>query len=666
MKNLIFTSLLLCFAISLSAQGKITMQAAPKNEKIMEKNTTFDIKKIDAEIETMAKEVKNNPLVKDWNTPFQTPPFNEIQNKHYMPAFEYAILLAKKDVANIINQKEEPNFENTIAALDRSGELLNRISGVFFNLLYSNTSAELQEISKKIQPKLTEYQNEISLNNELFKKVNIVYNQKAKLNSEQQMLLEKTYLSFVRNGAKLNPAQKKEYSELTMKLTMLNLEFSENVLAATNAFEMVFSSEKELAGIPQSALDIAAAKAEAKGKKGWLFDLSTPSYLAIMKYADNRDLRNKFFLRSASKCYKDGFDNTDVVYQIVRLRQEIANLLGYEDYASHAHEDRMAKDKKHVYNLIDELAKPSREAAEKEIASLEEFAHRHGLEGELQRWDVSYFSEKQKNEMFDFIKESIGIDEMISFGQESGTQIIYNFVEGMNETGIDNTIISDEIWAKFVAYKKYSKANTLETANPVPKNSNNIANFDSIICYTFNKTSYGSAFLFALCAYFIPELLILLFNFLNKSNERAEKRFMKRLIIMNGSIKPTDFMMVLSELIDKSKFYKKILLEIEDSNKKNYEENTKIYQKYIQQSKDLETKLFFEKLDEANNYDFDQAIINIKNEFNLDKRMQTRKVKKTVENIHVWGLVGFMALIVLIIMYLLMPWMTSYDLGSIM
>lgn len=407
MKNLIFTSLLLCFAISLSAQGKITMQAAPKNEKIMEKNTTFDIKKIDAEIETMAKEVKNNPLVKDWNTPFQTPPFNEIQNKHYMPAFEYAILLAKKDVANIINQKEEPNFENTIAALDRSGELLNRISGVFFNLLYSNTSAELQEISKKIQPKLTEYQNEISLNNELFKKVNIVYNQKAKLNSEQQMLLEKTYLSFVRNGAKLNPAQKKEYSELTMKLTMLNLEFSENVLAATNAFEMVFSSEKELAGIPQSALDIAAAKAEAKGKKGWLFDLSTPSYLAIMKYADNRDLRNKFFLRSASKCYKDGFDNTDVVYQIVRLRQEIAKLLGYEDYASYALEDRMAKDKKHVYNLIDELAKPSREAAEKEIASLEEFAHRHGLEGELQRWDVSYFSEKQKNEMFDFNEEEL-------------------------------------------------------------------------------------------------------------------------------------------------------------------------------------------------------------------------------------------------------------------
>lgn len=242
----------------------------------------------------------------------------------------------------------------------------------------------------------------------------------------------------------------------------------------------------------------------------------------------------------------------------------------------------------------------------------------------------------QKNAMFDAVKDSIGVDEVLSFGEETGMMIIANFVDEMNETGIPNEIITTEIWAKMQGYNKYK------------------------------RTNFSSAFLFAILAYFIPEIFIFVFNFLNKSNERAEKRFMKRLIIMNGSIKPTDFMMVLSELIDKSKFYKKILLEIEDSNKKNYEENTKIYQKYIQQSKDLETKLFFEKLDEANNYDFDQAIINIKNEFNLDKRMQTRKVKKTVENIHVWGLVGFMALIVLIIFYLLMPWMTSYDMASML
>ncbi|MCQ2979287.1 MAG: hypothetical protein MJ245_05785 [Clostridia bacterium] len=243
---------------------------------------------------------------------------------------------------------------------------------------------------------------------------------------------------------------------------------------------------------------------------------------------------------------------------------------------------------------------------------------------------------KKKNEMFDTVKDSIGINELISFGEETGTMIITNFVEEMNDTGIDNEIITAEIWAKAQGYKKYS------------------------------TTSFSTAFLLAILCYMIPEIFILIGNFLNKSSERAEKRFMKRLIIMNGSIKPTDFMMVLSELIDKSKYYKKILLEIEDSNKKNYEENTKIYQKYIAQSKDLETKLFFEKLDEANNYDFDQAIINIKNEFNLDKRMQTRKVKKTVENIHVWGLVGFMALIVLIIFYLLMPWMSTYDMASLM
>lgn len=407
MKKLIFTSLLLCVVISLSAQNKLTMVAINNDEKQIETKNTYDMNKINDNIKKMESEVKNNPLVKEWNTPFQTPPFNEIQNKHYQPAFDYAMLLARRDIAQIIDNKEEPTFENTIAALDRSGELLNRISGVFFNLLYSNTSTELQEISKKVQPQLTEYQNEISLNDMLFKKVSTVYKQMSKLNQEQKMLTEKTYLSFVRSGAKLKPEQKKEYSNLTMKLTMLNLEFSENVLAATNDFEMVFDNIADLKGLPQSALDIAAAKAEAKGKKGWLFDLSTPSYLAIMKYADNRTLRQKFFLKSASKCYKDNFDNTENVRQIVDLRYRIAKLLGYEDYASYALEDRMAKDKKHVYQLIDELATPSHEAAIREIESLNEFANNLGLEGRLQRWDVSYYSEKQKAEMFNFNEEEL-------------------------------------------------------------------------------------------------------------------------------------------------------------------------------------------------------------------------------------------------------------------
>ena len=221
-------------------------------------------------------------------------------------------------------------------------------------------------------------------------------------------------------------------------------------------------------------------------------------------------------------------------------------------------------------------------------------------------------------------------------GQDVSVGIIVNWIEPINETGIEEEILAEEIYQKIVDYNK------------------------------FKKIDFLGAMLKGLIAYILPELCIFFVNFFNKSSERAEKRFMKRLIIMNGSIKPTDFMMVLAELIDKSKYYKKILQEIEDSNKKNYEENTKIYQKYIQDSKDLETKLFFEKLDEANNYDFDQAILNIKNEFNLDKRMQTRKVKKMVESIHVWGLLGFMGLICIIIMYLLMPWLDTYQLGALM
>lgn len=244
---------------------------------------------------------------------------------------------------------------------------------------------------------------------------------------------------------------------------------------------------------------------------------------------------------------------------------------------------------------------------------------------------------KIKNQLFDEVLEKADVPGILQYDELSAQYVLSGIIDNLgNKTGIDKEIIAAEMLVKLRDYT------------------------------TFKKMDFLNPFKIAIIFYFFPEIIIYIMKFLSKSEEKAEKNFLKRLIIMNGSIKPTDFMMVLAELIDKSKYYKKILLEIEDCNKKNYEENTKIYQKYIQKAEDLETKLFFEKLDEANNYDFDQAITNIKNEFNLDKRMQTRKCKKRVESIHVYGLLGFMALIVMIIFYLLMPWMTAYDLGSMM
>jgi len=244
--------------------------------------------------------------------------------------------------------------------------------------------------------------------------------------------------------------------------------------------------------------------------------------------------------------------------------------------------------------------------------------------------------QKKKIVIFDYFKDEVGINNILAMDEDAAITRISDYLKNHNDTGIDDMILADDIYKRLVAY-------------------------DSIVLVTPQQL-----FLVPFAMYFLPEIIIMFINFFNQANSRAEKRFLKRLMIMNGSIKPVDFMTVLRELIDKSKYFKKTLQEIEDYNKKNYEENTRIYLKYIQQAKDVETKLFFEKLDEANNYDFDQAILNIKNEFNLDKRVQNRKCKKAVENIHIWGLVGFMALIVMMIMYLLLPWLTIYDMNSLM
>lgn len=349
----------------------------------------------------------DNPLLKEWNTPYQTPPFGEIKPEHYLPAFEYAIQEAKGEVQRIAQAKTEPTFENTIVALDRSGARLNRISSVFFNMLSCNTSDQLQQIAQKVSPMLTEFGNDINLDPALFSRVKQVHDNPGKLTTEQQQLLDNTYRGFIRSGANLSDKDKETFREISTRMSTLSLDFSQNALNATNSWFKNITDISELKGIPEIERALAREKAKSKNLDGWVFDLSAPSYSAIMKYADNRDLRKEFFLKSSSKAYKDQYDNSQVIKDILTCRDQTAKLLGYKNYAEYVLENRMAENVTNVYNLLDELKTYSFPAAQNEIASLNEFASKNGLQGPVERWDMTYYSEKQKNTLYDLNDEML-------------------------------------------------------------------------------------------------------------------------------------------------------------------------------------------------------------------------------------------------------------------
>ena len=349
----------------------------------------------------------DNPLLKEWNTPYQTPPFGEIKPEHYLPAFEYAIQEAKGEVQRIAQAKTEPTFENTIVALDRSGARLNRISSVFFNMLSCNTSDQLQQIAQKVSPMLTEFGNDINLDPALFSRVKQVHDNPGKLTTEQQQLLDNTYRGFIRSGANLSDKDKETFREISTRMSTLSLDFSQNSLNATNSWFKNITDINELKGIPEIERTLAREKAKSKNLDGWVFDLSAPSYSAIMKYADNRDLRKEFFLKSSSKAYKDQYDNSQVIKDILTCRDQTAKLLGYKNYAEYVLENRMAENVTNVYNLLDELKTYSLPAAQNEIAALNEFASKNGLQGPVERWDMTYYSEKQKNTLYDLNDEML-------------------------------------------------------------------------------------------------------------------------------------------------------------------------------------------------------------------------------------------------------------------
>ncbi|MDO5665564.1 MAG: M3 family metallopeptidase [Bacteroidia bacterium] len=358
---------------------------------------------------TTAVVADENPFFKPYDTQYGTPPFDKIKIEHYEPAFNEAIKQHKIEIESIAANPIAPNFQNTIAAMEYSGEMLNRVSGVFFNLLGAESNDEMMVISQRLSPKLSEHSNNVSLNEKLFARVKVVYDNRltSGLVPEQIRLVEKIYEGFENSGATLSTEGKETYRKLSMELSKATLDFGQNSLKETNKFEMLLTDKNDLAGLPESVLDAASAKAKSKGKEGWMFDLSAPSYIGFMKYSTRRDLREKLYIANSTKSVMGGeFDNKQNIQKIVNLRLQIANLLGYKNYAEYALKNRMAKNEKSVYNLLNQLAKAYGEIARQEVKDVEAYAAKmEGKPMDIQPWDWSFYSDKLKDERFDLNDE---------------------------------------------------------------------------------------------------------------------------------------------------------------------------------------------------------------------------------------------------------------------
>lgn len=351
-----------------------------------------------------------NPLLEKFETPFESAPFSKIKIEDYKPAFIQAIEEAKAEIDAITANPEAPTFANTIEAMELSGEKLGRISSIFFNLNSAETNDEIQEIAQEVSPLLSEFGNDIRLNQNLFERIKVVYNQKDSLNltDEQAYLLEKKYKGFSRNGANLNEEDKNKLREIDKQLAMLSLQFGQNVLAETNAYELIITDENDLKGLPQYAIDQAKADAEQKNHEGWLITLQAPSYIPFMQYAENRELREKLFRANGVKAYQNNeFNNEENVKNIVKLRHERAKILGYKTHADYVLEERMAKTPTTVLDFLNDLLTKAKPFAEKEIEELTAFAKEtDGIET-LQRWDHAYYAEKLKQKKFSLSDEEL-------------------------------------------------------------------------------------------------------------------------------------------------------------------------------------------------------------------------------------------------------------------
>jgi Zn-dependent oligopeptidase len=351
-----------------------------------------------------------NVLDSRFETPYNTAPFSKIKTDAFLPAFIKAIESTKNEIDQIVENKATPSFKNTIEALDYSGEQLDRISSIFFNLNAAETNEEIQKIAQEVSPLLTEFSNDVALNTALFERVKHVYNTKESLslNEEQKTLLDKKYKGFSRNGANLSNDQKEVLRAIDKEQSQLKLTFGEHILAETNRYELLISKLSDLDGLPEGAIEAAKQLAEEKDKKGWLITLDYPSYIPFMTYAKNRALRKKLALAFGQKGFQnDSLDNQDIVLKIVQLRYQRAKLLGYKTHAHFVLEERMAKTPENVGTFLEDLLSKALPAAKKEFEELENFAKNLDSIDQLEKWDSAYYSEKLKQERFNFDDEQL-------------------------------------------------------------------------------------------------------------------------------------------------------------------------------------------------------------------------------------------------------------------
>ncbi len=352
---------------------------------------------------------QNNPLLENYQTPFEAVPFDKITLEHFIPAMEKVIEKGRGEVNGVIENNQPPTFENTIVAMENAGKDVGRVSKVIFNLNSMETTPELQKIVQTVSAKLTDYRNDIFLNDKLYQRVKKVFDNRdaLQLSGENAMLLEKSYKGFYRNGANLNPEDKEKLRALNKRLSELGLKFGENVLKETNEFAKYITNEADLKGLPDFVLAAAKDAAAKDGKEGWKFTIQAPSYGPLMQYADNRELRKEMFMAFNTRAFKGNeFDNSGIIKELANLRYEKATLLGYETWADYILEERMANSKQIVLDFLEDIREVAEPAAKKEIEELNAYAKLNGFEGErLERWDASYYAEKLKKEKYEINDE---------------------------------------------------------------------------------------------------------------------------------------------------------------------------------------------------------------------------------------------------------------------
>ncbi len=345
-----------------------------------------------------------------FTTKYDTAPFSAINNNDYQPAFEEAIALARVEIDAIIANPNAPNFANTIEALDFSGEALDRVSSIFFNLNSAETSEEMQKIAQNVSPLLTAFSNDITLNEELFNRIKTVHENKHSLNltTEQATLLDKKFKSFSRNGALLSDEKKARLREIDTELAKIKLTYGENVLAETNNYQLHITNAEDLKGLPEGAIEAAKSLAESKNLEGWIFTLDFPSYLPFVTYADNRELRKEIAIAAGKKAFQNNeYDNQENVLRIAKLRYERAQLLGYETHSHFVLEERMAQNPEKVSAFLNDLLSKAKPAAQKEFAELTAFAKKLDGIDQLEKWDGAYYSEKLKQQLFSLDDEKL-------------------------------------------------------------------------------------------------------------------------------------------------------------------------------------------------------------------------------------------------------------------